>query len=198
MPKDRQPDFATIRIRYTPAEHCVELKSLKFHLWSYREVGSFHEAITNKIMDDPAAISPKRMVEGDFYVRGGIGTSSRSSTPEGAPKRRWPVTGPEGLLDPRQDLGVAPVRPKCRRAPRARGGRPVRPAPRRAGAAELEAELVLQTRLEVEQVEPLSASACARAATTGSKERNRSCIPGGCRSPGRRADRNQGASGLGA
>ena len=58
------------------AEHCVELKSLKLYLWSYREVGSFHEAITNKIMDDlVAAISPKRMVvEGDFYVRGGIGT----------------------------------------------------------------------------------------------------------------------------
>ena len=75
-PKTGQPDFATIRIRYTPAERCVELKSLKLYLWSFRDVGSFHEAITNKIMDDlVAAVAPKKMVvEGDFYVRGGIGT----------------------------------------------------------------------------------------------------------------------------
>ena len=75
-PKTGQPDFATIRIRYTPAERCVELKSLKLYLWSFRDVGWFHEAITNKIMDDlVAAVAPKKMVvEGDFYVRGGIGT----------------------------------------------------------------------------------------------------------------------------
>ncbi|MEM9380669.1 MAG: preQ(1) synthase [Planctomycetota bacterium] len=75
-PKTGQPDFATIRIRYTPDEHCVELKSLKLYLWSYREEGAFHEAVTNRILDDlVAAVSPKRMVvEGDFYVRGGIGT----------------------------------------------------------------------------------------------------------------------------
>ena len=75
-PMTGQPDFATIRIRYTPAEHCVELKSLKLYLWSYRNQGTFHEAVTNKILDDlVAAIAPKRMVvEGDFYVRGGIRT----------------------------------------------------------------------------------------------------------------------------
>lgn len=75
-PKTGQPDFATIRIRYTPDKKCVELKSLKLYLWSYRNEGSFHEAVTNQILDDlVAATSPRKMtVEGDFYVRGGIRT----------------------------------------------------------------------------------------------------------------------------
>jgi 7-cyano-7-deazaguanine reductase len=75
-PVTGQPDFATIRIRYTPNERCVELKSLKLYLWSFRDEGQFHEAITNRILDDLVALlSPRFMaVEGDFYVRGGIGT----------------------------------------------------------------------------------------------------------------------------
>ncbi|MBL8862297.1 MAG: NADPH-dependent 7-cyano-7-deazaguanine reductase QueF [Planctomycetes bacterium] len=75
-PKTGQPDFATIRIRYTPAERCVELKSLKLYLWSYRDQGAFHEAVVNRILDDlVAAIAPRTMVvEGDFLVRGGIHT----------------------------------------------------------------------------------------------------------------------------
>ena len=75
-PKTGQPDFATIRIRYVPDQTCVELKSLKLYLWSYRDEGAFHEAVTNKILDDlVAATSPRKMtVEGDFWVRGGIGT----------------------------------------------------------------------------------------------------------------------------
>ncbi|MEX1369300.1 MAG: preQ(1) synthase [Nannocystaceae bacterium] len=75
-PKTGQPDFATIRIRYVPDERCVELKSLKLYLWSYRDVGAFHEAVTNTILDDlVAATDPLEMVvEGDFFVRGGIGT----------------------------------------------------------------------------------------------------------------------------
>lgn len=75
-PKTSQPDFATIRIRYTPDQKCVELKSLKLYLWSYRNEGAFHEAVTNKILDDlVAAVSPRKMtVEGDFWVRGGITT----------------------------------------------------------------------------------------------------------------------------
>lgn len=75
-PKTGQPDFATIRIRYSPDARCVELKSLKLYLWSYREVGAFHEDVTNKILDDlVAATQPTWMVvEGDFYVRGGIRT----------------------------------------------------------------------------------------------------------------------------
>ena len=75
-PKTGQPDFATIRIRYTPAEHCVELKSLKLYYQSFRNEGIFYEAVTNKILDDlVAAVSPRKMtIEGDFWVRGGIGT----------------------------------------------------------------------------------------------------------------------------
>lgn len=75
-PKTGQPDFATIRIRYTPNERCVELKSLKLYLWSFRDEGHFHEAVTNRILDDLVALlAPSRMVvEGDFWVRGGIHT----------------------------------------------------------------------------------------------------------------------------
>jgi len=75
-PKTGQPDFATIRIRYVPDARCVELKSLKLYLWSFRDVGAYHEAVTNQILDDlVAATSPRFMeVEGDFWVRGGIHT----------------------------------------------------------------------------------------------------------------------------
>ena len=75
-PMTGQPDFATIRIRYVPDQKCVELKSLKLYLWSFRNEGAFHEAVTNRIADDlVAALDPRYvMVEGDFYVRGGIHT----------------------------------------------------------------------------------------------------------------------------
>jgi 7-cyano-7-deazaguanine reductase len=75
-PRTGQPDFATIRIRYVPDELCVELKSVKLYLWSYRNEGAFHEAVTNQILDDLVnATRPRRMtVEGDFTVRGGIHT----------------------------------------------------------------------------------------------------------------------------
>ncbi len=76
-PKTGQPDFATIYLDYVPDERCVELKSLKLYMWSYREEGAFHEAITNKILRDlVAAVSPRFMrVTGEFNVRGGIYTS---------------------------------------------------------------------------------------------------------------------------
>src|SRR4051812_21149484 len=76
-PKTGQPDFATIRVEYVPDRLCVELKSWKVYLWSYRDEGAFHEAVTNRILDDlVAAISPRRMrVEGAFNVRGGITTT---------------------------------------------------------------------------------------------------------------------------
>lgn len=75
-PKTGQPDFATIRIRYTPNALCVELKSLKLYLWSFRDEGAFHEDVTNRILDDLVKLlAPKRLVvEGDFAVRGGIHT----------------------------------------------------------------------------------------------------------------------------
>jgi 7-cyano-7-deazaguanine reductase len=76
-PKTGQPDFATIRVDYVPDELCVELKSWKLYLWSFRDQGAFHEAITNAILDDlVAAIRPRRArVEAEFKVRGGIHTT---------------------------------------------------------------------------------------------------------------------------
>jgi 7-cyano-7-deazaguanine reductase len=78
-PMTGQPDFATMRIRYTPDRRCVELKSLKLYLWSFRHEGTFHEAVTNRIANDLIeALDPRFLeVEGDFYVRGGIKTKVR-------------------------------------------------------------------------------------------------------------------------
>ena len=75
-PRTGQPDFATIRVNYIPDKLIVELKSLKLYLWSYRDEDAFHEAVTNKILDDlVAALKPRWMkVVGDFNVRGGIHT----------------------------------------------------------------------------------------------------------------------------
>jgi len=75
-PRTGQPDFATVRVEYVPDGKCVELKSWKLYLWSYRNEGAFHEAVTNKILDDlVSATKPRRArVEGDFMVRGGIHT----------------------------------------------------------------------------------------------------------------------------
>lgn len=75
-PKTGQPDFATIHILYVPDEKCVELKSLKLYLWSFRDVGAFHERVTNDICDDLVALlSPRQLVVvGEFRVRGGITT----------------------------------------------------------------------------------------------------------------------------
>jgi 7-cyano-7-deazaguanine reductase len=91
-PRTGQPDFATIRITYVPDTRCVELKSLKLYLWSFREEGHFHEAVTNRILADlVATVRPRRMqVEGDFNVRGGIHTVVRARH---EPKRpRKPAT----------------------------------------------------------------------------------------------------------
>ncbi len=76
-PLTGQPDFATISIDYVPDRLCVELKSLKLYLWSYRDEGAFHEAVTNQICDDlVAAIAPTSItVTGKFGVRGGIATT---------------------------------------------------------------------------------------------------------------------------
>ena len=76
-PKTGQPDFASIKISYTPENTCFELKSLKLYLWSYRDEGAFHEAVTNKILDDLVeATKPRWMeVKSEFLVRGGITTT---------------------------------------------------------------------------------------------------------------------------
>src|SRR5689334_3515593 len=76
-PKTGQPDFATLVLDYVPDRKCVELKSLKLYVWSYRDEGAFHEAVTNRILDDLArATKPRWMrLEARFNVRGGIATS---------------------------------------------------------------------------------------------------------------------------
>ena len=75
-PKTGQPDFANFTIEYIADEKCVELKSLKMYMWSFREEGAFHEAVTNQILSDlVAATSPRFMrITGVFNVRGGIYT----------------------------------------------------------------------------------------------------------------------------
>ena len=75
-PKTGQPDFATLHLEYIPGERCVELKSLKLYLWSFRNEGGFHEALTNHILSTLVeATEPKFMrLRGEWYVRGGIFT----------------------------------------------------------------------------------------------------------------------------
>jgi 7-cyano-7-deazaguanine reductase len=76
-PRTGQPDFATLYIRYVPNKLCIELKSLKNYLWSYRDEGAFHEAVINQILDDLIAACKPHFMEivAEFYVRGGIYTT---------------------------------------------------------------------------------------------------------------------------
>tara|TARA_B100000686_G_scaffold355329_1_gene472750 strand:- start:5937 stop:6287 length:351 start_codon:yes stop_codon:yes gene_type:complete len=76
-PKTGQPDFGTIHISYIPDQNCIELKSLKLYIGSFRQQGIYYEAVTNRILDDlVASCAPKHMtVVGNFNVRGGIGTT---------------------------------------------------------------------------------------------------------------------------
>ena len=80
-PKTGQPDFATINIKYTPDKLCIELKSLKLYMFSYRDIGEFHEHATNKILEDIVKVCKPRKAEvvGDFNVRGGIKTVVKAS-----------------------------------------------------------------------------------------------------------------------
>lgn len=76
-PKTGQPDFATLILDYIPDKKCIELKSLKLYIWSYRNEGVFHEAVTNKILNDLIAVLKPRYMRltARFYVRGGIFTN---------------------------------------------------------------------------------------------------------------------------
>ena len=76
-PMTGQPDFATVTLDCIPDRKCVELKSLKLYIWSYRNEGAFHEAVTNRILDDLVrALAPRFMrVTARFFVRGGIFTT---------------------------------------------------------------------------------------------------------------------------
>lgn len=76
-PKTGQPDFATLELEYVPDRLCVELKSLKLYIWSFRDRGAFHEAVTNEIVDHLAAATGPRFMRltARFNVRGGIYTT---------------------------------------------------------------------------------------------------------------------------
>jgi 7-cyano-7-deazaguanine reductase len=76
-PKTGQPDFATLHLAYVPDQRCVELKALKLYTWSYRDQGAFHEAVTNRILDDLVAATQPRFMRltAEFNVRGGIYTT---------------------------------------------------------------------------------------------------------------------------
>ena len=76
-PMTGQPDFATLYLDYVPDRKCVELKSLKIYVWAYRDRGEYHEAVTNRILDDLAAATKPRFMRltARFHVRGGIFTT---------------------------------------------------------------------------------------------------------------------------
>ncbi len=75
-PKTGQPDFATLELAYVPDQHCIELKALKLYIWSFRNKGAFHEAVTNKIVNDLVDACQPRFLRliANFNVRGGIYT----------------------------------------------------------------------------------------------------------------------------
>jgi len=75
-PMTGQPDFATLQLQYIPNELCVELKALKLYIWSFRDEGAFHEAVTNQMLEDLVAATKPRFMRltGKFNVRGGIYT----------------------------------------------------------------------------------------------------------------------------
>jgi 7-cyano-7-deazaguanine reductase len=76
-PKTGQPDFATLKLDYVPDERCIELKSLKLYIWSFRSRGAFHEAVTNEILGHLVAATAPRFMRllAEFNVRGGIYTT---------------------------------------------------------------------------------------------------------------------------
>jgi 7-cyano-7-deazaguanine reductase len=95
-PRTGQPDFATLRLEYVPDRLCVELKSLKLYVWSFRDQGVFHEAVTNRMLDDLAGLLDPRFMRlsAEFNVRGGIYTTVV------AEHRRGGWTGPDAAVLP--------------------------------------------------------------------------------------------------
>ncbi|MBI4987583.1 MAG: NADPH-dependent 7-cyano-7-deazaguanine reductase QueF [Rhodocyclales bacterium] len=104
-PKTGQPDFATLILDYIPDRTCVELKSLKLYAWSYRNEGAFHEAVTNRILDDLAKATRPRFMRltAKFYVRGGIFTTVVAEHR----KKGWKP-------QPKIDLDAFPAQPNTR------------------------------------------------------------------------------------
>jgi len=95
-PKTGQPDFATLKLEYVPDERCVELKSLKLYIWSFRNRGAFHEAVTNEILGHlVAATTPRFMrLSAEFNVRGGIYTTVVAEHRQSGWSGATPVTLP--------------------------------------------------------------------------------------------------------
>lgn len=95
-PKTGQPDFATLHLEYVPEQSCVELKSLKLYLWSYRNEGAFHEAVTNRILGDIVKVTKPRFMRltAEWYVRGGIYTTVIADHLKKGWKPSTPVTLP--------------------------------------------------------------------------------------------------------
>jgi len=104
-PKTGQPDFATLILDYIPDRKCVELKSLKLYVWSYRNQGAFHEAVTNRILDDLAKATDPRFMRltARFFVRGGIFTTVTAEHR----KKTWKPSAP---VDFAQFESPSPVR----------------------------------------------------------------------------------------
>ena len=104
-PRTGQPEFATLVLDYVPDRRCIELKSLKLYVWSFRNEGAFHEAVTNRILDDLAkATRPRYMrLTARFNVRGGIFTTVVA-------EHRKPGWKPRHPLDPLQLPPASPVR----------------------------------------------------------------------------------------
>ncbi|MBB88089.1 preQ(1) synthase [Abyssibacter sp.] len=103
-PKTGQPDFATLYLDYIADQTCVELKSLKLYIWSFRNEGAFHEAVTNRILDDlVAGTAPRYMrLTAEFFVRGGIYTTvvAEHRAPDWTP-------GPPSPVPPIRTAGAA-------------------------------------------------------------------------------------------
>ena len=112
-PKTGQPDYGTITLEYLPSKSCVELKSYKFYLQSFRNRDIFYEAVTNQILDDlVAACSPRRMtVVGDFSVRGGIATTVTAAYEKG----KAPAARARREVAEQERLGVGPQANKRKR-----------------------------------------------------------------------------------
>jgi len=100
-PKTGQPDFATLHLEYVPESRCIELKSLKNYIWSFRDQGAFHEAVTNRILDDlVAATNPRFMrLVADFNVRGGIYTTVVAEHRQPGWQPAAPVDLPRSAVD---------------------------------------------------------------------------------------------------
>ena len=98
-PKTGQPDFATLHLEYVPDHTCVELKSLKLYVWSYRNEGAFHEAVTNRILDDLVYLMEPRFIRltAEFNVRGGIYTTVVAEHRQ----RGWRAPSPAILPEPK-------------------------------------------------------------------------------------------------